>query len=410
MEFWIIAAALAIGVGAVLGLTLIKRRQGGAPAAAYDLQVYRDQLREVDRDLARGVIGQEEAERLRAEVSRRILSADAQLEPIEIEDGQPHKAGVIAALIVAGAIAGGGVLVYNKIGAPGYDDLPHAARIAASEAARAARSSQVEAEALQPSETDAVPEGITSEYLGLVEKLREAVKARPEDQQGLRFLVRSEAALGNMVAARKAMERLVALRGTEATAQEHAMLADLMINAAGGYVSIEAETALRRALEIDQREPSARYYLGLYFLQVDRPDSAFRIWEGLLDESMPDAPWVTPIRAQIEEVAALAGVRYTLPPLEGSPAPDRAQIEAVQGMEPDAQAEMIRGMVAGLAERLASEGGTAEEWARLITAYGVLGEAEKARTAYAEARAKFDGQSEKLAILQAAAATAGVAE
>jgi len=57
MTFWIIVAMLSIGVGTVLGLTLMRGRVGDAPPAAYDLQVYRDQLREVDRDTTRGVIG-----------------------------------------------------------------------------------------------------------------------------------------------------------------------------------------------------------------------------------------------------------------------------------------------------------------------------------------------------------------
>ena len=70
MGFWITVAGLAIGVSAVLGLVLLRGRVGEAPPAAYDLQVYRDQLKEIERDTARGVIAAEDAERLRAEISR----------------------------------------------------------------------------------------------------------------------------------------------------------------------------------------------------------------------------------------------------------------------------------------------------------------------------------------------------
>jgi len=197
-------------------------------------------------------------------------------------------------------IAGGGVLIYDRIGAPGYPDLPMAERLAASEAARSARLEQgVAEERFGPGETG-VPEGVPDEYMRLIERLRKAVAERPEDQMGLRFLVRSEAAMGNLAAARRAQEQLLALLGEEATAADHAMLADLMINASGGYVSTEAEAALRAALERDPREPTARFYLGLYSLQIDRPDAAFRLWRDLLDESIEEAPWVEPIRAQIE--------------------------------------------------------------------------------------------------------------
>lgn len=410
MGFWIIVAALAIGVGAILGLTLLRGRGSDAPPAAYDLQVYRDQLKEIERDTARGVIGAEDAERLRAEISRKVLAADAQLRAGGGNGGQPRGAGLVMAGGIVAVLAGGGMLIYERVGTPGYADLPMTARIAASDAARAERLDQAAAEERFGPGEGSVPEGASADYLKLIEQLRKTVAERPEDQQGLRFLVRSEAALGNMAAAHRAQAQLIAVKGDAATAADHAMLADLMINASGGYVSAEAEQALRAALDKDGREPSSRFYLGLYLMQVDRPDGAFRLWRALLEESTPDAPWVPMIRAQIEEVAARAGVRYTLPPLEGAPGPDAADIAAAEGMDPEARQDMIRGMVAGLAERLASEGGTEEDWARLINAYGVLGEPENARRIWAEAQEVFAEDPERLATVRAAAARAGVAE
>jgi cytochrome c-type biogenesis protein CcmH len=110
---------------------------------------------------------------------------------------------------------------------------------------------------------------------------------------------------------------LVAALGDKAGSGDHAQLAGLMVLAAGGFVSPEAELALVKALTLDKREPRARYLTGLLFAQNDRPDLAFRVWQPLLAESNPDAPWVGPIRAGIEEVAALAGLRYELPPVKG---------------------------------------------------------------------------------------------
>lgn len=410
MVFWFIVAALTIGVGGILGLALLRGRVGDAPPAAYDLQVYRDQLKEIDRDAARGVIAEEEADRLRTEISRRVLAADAQLRVGGESGGQPRAAGLIMAACIVAVIAGGGVLIYQRIGAPGYPDLPMAGRLAASEAARAARLDQAAAEEQFGPGEAGVAQDVPADYLRLIEQLRKTVAERPEDPQGLRFLVRSEAALGNMGAAHRAQTQLIAVLGEEATASDHAVLADLMINAAGGYVSSEAAAALHAALKHEAREPTARFYLGLYYLQVDRPDAAFRLWRDLLEESTEDAPWIEPIRAQIEEVAALAGERYSLPPLNGQPGPDADQIDAAQDMDPEAREEMIRGMVAGLAERLDQGGGSAEDWARLITSYGVLGEAEKAREAWSTAQQVFAEDAERLAMLRAAAQTAGIVE
>ena len=414
MTFWIIVAMLSIGVGTVLGLTLMRGRVGDAPPAAYDLQVYRDQLREVDRDTTRGVIGAEDAERLRAEISRKILAADAQLQAGGESGGQPRMLGIVAAGVIVAAIAGGGVALYSWIGAPGYRDLPMATRMAESDAARAERLDQDAAEARFAPQEPGLPEGTDAEYLALVERLRETVAERPEDRRGLRFLVRSEAALGNMGAARKAQAQLIEAKGEDATATDYATLAELMINAAGGYVSADAEAALRDALDREGQLPTARFYLGVYMAQVDRPDSAFRLWRDLLAESTPDAPWVAPIRSGIEDLAARAGVRYELPPRQAAPmapsGPSAGDIEAAEDMDPEARREMIRGMVARLSDRLATEGGTAQDWARLINAYGVLGEAEQAGRIWAEAQTVFADSPERLATVRAAAETAGVAE
>ena len=414
MTFWIIVAMLSIGVGTVLGLTLMRGRVGDAPPAAYDLQVYRDQLREVDRDTTRGVIGAEDAERLRAEISRKILAADAQLQAGGESGGQPRMLGIVAAGVIVAAIAGGGVALYSWIGAPGYRDLPMATRMAESDAARAERLDQDAAEARFAPQDPGLPEGTDAEYLALVERLRETVAERPEDRRGLRFLVRSEAALGNMGAARKAQAQLIEAKGEDATPTDYATLAELMINAAGGYVSADAEAALRDALDREGQLPTARFYLGVYMAQVDRPDSAFRLWRDLLAESTPDAPWVAPIRSGIEDLAARAGVRYELPPRQAAPmapsGPSAGDVEAAEDMDPEARREMIRGMVARLSDRLATEGGTAQDWARLINAYGVLGEAEQAGRIWAEAQSVFADSPERLATVRAAAQTAGVAE
>ena len=75
--FWIICAALAGVVAIAIAAPLLRRQRAGAePAAAFDLRVYRDQLREVERDLERGVIDASDAERLRVEIGRKVLAAD----------------------------------------------------------------------------------------------------------------------------------------------------------------------------------------------------------------------------------------------------------------------------------------------------------------------------------------------
>lgn len=411
MLFWIIAGVLALVVSLILGLALLRGRVGDAPPAAYDLQVYRDQLKEVDRDLARGVISEAEAERLRAEVSRRVLAADAQLRAGGESGGQPGRAGLIVAGLVILGLAGGSFALYSQVGAPGYRDLPLKTRLAVSDEARQNRLTQAEAEAKVPA-PDVTPEA-SPEFLELMEKLRQTVAERGGDLRGLTLLVRNEAALGNFTAAHEAQAKLIAAKGNGASAGDYAHMADLMISAAGGYVSQEAEEALRAALERNPDEPTARYYLGVYLMQVDRPDGAFRTWDALLRESDPSAPWVPTIRERIEELAWRAGVTdYQLPSAPGqtAPGPSAADIEAAGEMSTEDRQQMIQGMVQRLSERLANEGGTPAEWARLIRALGVMGETDRAAAIWGEAQTRFAEAPEAMALVREAAQAAGVAE
>ncbi len=400
MGFWIATGAFSALVALALVMAFLRPRAAGVPTAAYDLRVYRDQLRELERDVERGVISGPEAERARTEVSRRVLEADRALQATTrgSVSGPKGKAMIGAAigLTVAGAFG-----VYLQIGAPGYPDLPLATRISLVEQARAARPGQADAED-GISVRSAPPVDAARE--ALVMQLRTIMEQRPDDAEGLSLLAANEAALGNFRAARLAQARLIAVLGDAASGRDYIDLAEMMVLAAGGYVSPEAEEALQQGLQLAPRDGTARYYAGLMFAQQGRPDLAFPIWRGLLAESTPDAPWLEPIRLQIEEVAFLAGVDVSLAELpQPGRGPTAAQVEAAGEMAPEDRIAMIQGMVGGLADRLATEGGPPDEWARLIGAYVVLGETEAARAIHAEALTVFADVPTALDLINAAA-------
>ncbi|MHA6262261.1 c-type cytochrome biogenesis protein CcmI [Arenibacterium sp. CAU 1754] len=409
MSFWIVASGMALIVAALLGLVLLRGRGAAAPAAAYDIQVYKDQLSEVDRDLASGVIGEADAERVRTEVSRRILAADAQLRAAETRAGGTPGGTAGLAVLVAALLIGGSLLMYQRLGAPGYGDLALASRIEMAEEARVNRPDQATAEAGLPPQP--MPENLPEDYLALVQKLRDTVAERPDDVRGHALLARHEAATGNLKSAYEAQGRVLSLKGDEATAQEYADYADMMILAAGGYVSPEAENALRATLTRDPKNGIARYYWGLMMGQTGRPDMAFRVWNALLREGPADAPWIGPIREQIEGAAQLAGVDFEMPsedaPLRG---PSAAEIAAAGDMSGDERQQMIRGMVQNLSDRLATEGGPPNEWARLISALGVLGEKDQAQAIYDNAREVFAGDDSALSTVADAAERAGLGQ
>lgn len=409
MLFWIIVACLAVLVAGLVVFALVRGGRGEEPAAAYDLRVYRDQLKEIDRDLARGIIAPEDAERMKTEVSRRVLEADRALQRAEAT-GQDDPSG--ARYVAAGfaiLVIGGAVWLYPRIGVPGYPDLPMSSRLAMAEEAMANRPSQDEAVAAALANRGPAPQ-VDPRYAELMDRLRQVVAERPNDVEGLALLARNEAAMGDPAAGAAAQRRLVALKGDQATAGDYAALADLMVLAAGGIVTPEAEAVLNEVLRRDGQNGTARYYVGLLMAQTGRPDRAFRIWDNLLKTSDPAAPWVPALMAQMPELARYAGQEFEPPARITAPGPSEADIAAASEMTAEERDDMIRGMVAGLSDRLATEGGSPEEWARLIGALGVLGETEQAAAIWAEAQGVFAAYPEMLATVRAAAERAGVAE
>lgn len=408
MIFWTISVALAVLVALVLARSLLRRQDIAVPdASEFDLQVYRDQLAEVERDVARGVIPKQDAEQARTEISRRILSADANRDQSTSEENAPSRVliGAIAVVTIAGSIA-----MYLWQGQPGYGDLALKDRIAFAEELRENRPDQATAVASLP---PFVPSAdLSAEFTTLMERLRETVAARPDDLQGHLLLAQNEARIGNFTAAAQAQEIALRIKGDNITAEDAADYGELLVMAAGGYVSPQAESAFRAALNRDELDGRSRYYIGLMMIQTGRPDIAFRLWDALLRRGPKDAAWIDPILAQIDTVSQLAGVTYTVPAIGAgdAPGPSAEDIENASQMSPAERMEMIGGMVDGLSNRLATEGGPPQDWARLITSLAILGNPDQALAIYNNAMSVFAGNPSAEDIIRAAGSQAGVAE
>lgn len=407
LVFWFTVAILTTLVAAILIRALLRGRDTArGTREASDVAVYRAQLDEVERDVARGVIDRDDAERVHAEVARRLIAADRAAQQ---EGAKAGRAPALIAIAVVVIGLGGSVLAYLTLGAPGYGDMALADRITFAEDVRQSRPAQEVAERSLPPFT--MPADMDDDYARLLDQLRNTVGDRPDDLQGQRLLMQQERRIGNFSAARDAQLRIVALQGEDVTARELAALGELQVLAAGGYVSPQAEMPLRAALAQDPTNGTARYYIGLMLSQTGRPDQAFRIWDRLLREGPEDAPWIPPILAQIEEMADLAGVRYSVPAIgSGATGPSADDLAAAQDMTPQERMEMIGSMVQGLSERLATDGGPATDWARLISSLGVLGRWQEAEAIHANALEVFADNPQAIDLINRAGEDAGVVE
>ena len=364
--------------------------------SSYDVQIYKDQLKEVEADLARGTLSEAEANASRTEVSRRLLVA-ADAEARESASGNSPK-GASRALVVTITVAvlACGFGIYQQLGVLGMPDFPLEDRVSA-------RPSQEVAEKAAAQDGAGLPDivQIDPKHLELVEQLRGVLEDRPDDLRGHQMLADNLAQLGKYTEARVAQDNVMRILGDEATANDYATHAEIMIVAANWYVSPAAEEALANAFDIDPSNTLARYYAGILMIQRQDYAQTYSLWSGLLEEGPADAPWIAVIESQIEAVAAEAGINR----LAG---PSADQVSAAGDMTEADRNEMIGNMVAQLSERLATEGGSVEEWARLIRAYGVLSETAKASEVWNEAKVVFADDPNAITLLLEAARDAEV--
>ena len=400
---WFLGSAACLVCTGFIVRSILQPQTIDISAASKDLALYKDQLREVDSDLARGVLSETESESARLEISRRILAADKRAQMETLANPAPSIVNKLLAAFVILTVLTGSLGIYANLGKPNLPDRPLVARLAAAQEARAQRLSQEDAEVQVPDEKINIPE----DYLKLVKRLREAIKKRPNDEQGLRLLALHEFRIGKYRAARKAHTRIMKVVGDKVTAKDYIDFAEVMIFATNGYVSPEAEITLSQALKLKPNDGRTRYYSGLAMAQNGRADVAYRLWEGLLKEGPQDAAWIPLIKSQIDDVARLAGINMSNQPLPG---PTTDQINAASEMTKEDRKKMIRGMVAGLGERLATNGGTMNEWARLIRALGVLGETARASEIWNEAKDVFGDNPKALNLLLEAAQAAEISQ
>jgi len=375
--FYAVAGAIALATGLAIARPLLLGRAGSETRATQDARLYRDQLEEIDRDLARGTITEGEAIGVRAEVSRRLLAATARAEAGGALAPAPRAPSALlaaVALIGAPALA---LVIYLANGAPGMPDLPFIGRQAPP---HAALPSQPEAAAATvPTPPPATAE--TEEFARLIAQLEGLVQSRPDDVQGRRLLANGYVRLGRNAEAWRAYAELIRLVGIDREPELLAAQINAMVMAADGYVSPEARAVLADAVARIPGDPMVRYYLGLSLAQSGDIDGAIATWESLKATASPDAPWLAFVESMLAEARALQQPQGAAP-APAAPGPDAETMAAAARMSPEERQAMIETMVGRLETRLTTEGGSVEEWVRLINAYVQLDRPEDARRIY----------------------------
>ena len=353
MTLWFVFALMT--VAAIFAVLWPLGRGPSAPAGGSEGAVYRDQLAEIDRDVAAGLIGASEAEAARVEIGRRLLAAaDGQRDLPARSNLGLRRASAIVTLVGLPIAA---VTFYLALGSPRLGDFPLASRT---------RTADVN----QPLDN-------------MVAQVEAHLEKNPTDGRGWTVLAPVLARLGRYDDAVRAYRNSITYAGD--SAERRSDLGEALAGAAGGVVTAEAKAEFERAVAQSADEPKATYFLGLAAEQDGRPADAAAIWRGMLAKAPADAPW----RPLIE--AALARVGGPAAPVLSNDA-----MAAAKDMSEADRGTMIRGMVDRLATRLKQNGHDVEGWLRLVRAYTVMGERDKAVNALAEARQAVAGDAERL--------------
>jgi cytochrome c-type biogenesis protein CcmH len=375
MLFWFLCAVMTAAVVYAVTRPLMAARTGTRNPGAADLAVYRDQLKEIEADRARGVLGSAEAEAARVEISRRLLAcADAQQRPAALA-AAPGAAKIVLAAVTAG-VPLAALALYLAFGSPGLPDQPSAPqeRLALEKASVAQLVAQVEA------------------------RLRE----RPEDGKGWDVIAPVYLAQERYQEAAQAFAKAIRLLG-EST-KRLAGFAEATVLANNGVVSEEARQAYEKILRLEPGRLEPRFWLALAKEQDGDLARAARDYESLLAEAPADAAW----RGAVEERLRLVRGRLAAGNVPSAAGPTAEDVAAADKLPAEDRARMIRQMVEGLAARLRADGKDLAGWQRLLRVYAVLGEKDEALRALAEARKAFAGDSAALSQLDALAASLGL--
>lgn len=337
MVIWIILLAMtAAAVMAVLWP--LSRRYSVERQADPDTQFYREQMAEIERDLARGVLLPNEAEAAKAEAARRLLRATG-VQGESFAVGEPalrrRRAASTLALSIVPILA---LATYEIYGSP-----------------------QV---AIQGPPVEAQQQAGNLDLMTAVAQIEAHLAKNPQDGRGWEVIAPVYLRMGRTDDAAKAYEAAIRSLGPEA--DRLANYGEVLVIAKDGLVTSEAQAAFEQAVKLDGASAKARFYLARAAMQDGQTEKAKNLYAELLSSAPSDAPWAEAVK---QELVSL-----------GAPQP------AGQDGQPQVGAPDIARMVSGLADRLESQGGTAEEWTRLMRSYAVLGQRDKAAVAARRAR------------------------
>jgi cytochrome c-type biogenesis protein CcmH len=360
---WLILAVLT--AAAVLSvLWPLAKAPRGVARREIGIAIYKAQLAEIERDEAQHLVAPEDAQGAKAEAARRLM-AGAAIEPPPAALRTKARLASVGVVIFVPVLA---LSLYATIGHPDMPDAPLAARLDVS-----------------PARVD---------LAAAIARVEAHLAQHPDDGRGYEVLAPVYLRMGRAGDAVNAARAALRLLGE--TPARHALYGEALVAAANGVVTPEAKQSFEAAAAKDPLAAEPRFFLGLAAEQEGDKARARDIWSRLAAEAPQDAPWAQALRKRLAALGA-------------GPATEQGGLAAkIEALPEAGRMNAIRGMVDGLASRLAQNGQDLEGWLRLVRSYTVLHEPGKARSALIDAKRSLAGDPSAIARIEALARELGL--
>ncbi|WP_423414534.1 c-type cytochrome biogenesis protein CcmI [Hyphomicrobium sp. B1] len=377
MVFWILVAVLVAGVTLAIVRPLMRPAEPAGATADADVAVYKDQLKEITADEARGTLGAAEAESARAEIARRLLrvTQDNPKSTTAAEAAMRNRFIVPVSILTCIALPVVSLALYLDYGKPGMPAQPLSERLAEANA--------------------------TSTPNDLIAKVEQRLREHPEDGRGWDVIAPVYYAMGRYADAADAYQKAVRLIGEDPKRLQG--FANARIRMENGIVPDDARKALQRILVLNPNATEPKIWLALAKEQDGHLTEAAADYKDLISKAPPDAPWRPVLVERLakldpQSAAAFANDKSAVKaPAAASGMPSGPEAGAVMNMKPEDRQAFITQMVDNLAARLKTDGSDANGWVKLIRAYQVLGRHDDAVKALNDARVSLKGNQGGLA-------------
>ena len=361
-QFWILCALLAVLAAAFVALPLLRSRRAvdaGPQRSALNAAVYRDQIAELDRELADGVLTAEQHAIARAELDRRALGEALPADPAAATTTAAVAAAAAsgrwlapAAAALIGVAAFG---IYLSIGNP---------------------------DALRPPE---------QQFEQMVRELASDLAKQPDNPDGWLMLGRAYQMTDRMAEASAAFEKAAALKPDNA--EVLAAWADSLA-VQQGSLSGKPFELISRALKLDPNNQTALALAATAAMENRQFNESILLWQQLgrlVEANSRDRAAIDQAIARLREAAAAAGVKLSAQAAGDAPAAGLPDPGAARGggSEAPTPAQTVRAAEAGA--RISGEVTLAPELAK---------QARPEETVFVFARA-IDGPPLPLAVLRA---------